>query len=583
MAYYHKEKREFIPISTNQNAMPFYVSFTEEGVLFGEDAKRELNINQANTIYDLLHLIGRKYSDPEFQEEMKKWPFKIISDSDDKPIIETRIKDAITHYYPEEILTMTFKYLMKKATDYLTPHNKYKKVKETLIAVPSYLDKNQTRIIEDAATKANFHLRSCFNKEQFVLHILSEDNSETPNVVLIGIGSDSFSIYLYGNDGGLFDIISSYNNIKFGGDSFTGKIVDYFAGNFNKKFNCNINKSNESMMILKEECEKIKIRLSSEENVSISCKSIFEGHDLIDTISRSIFENICSDLFVFIKIQLDNFLKNANFQKNDVKKVIIFGGSSKIPAIQQTIKNYFDNLDLSFHENSDKLAIFGVSLFAHMYKKTSVLTDILLLDRLKLSFGIETADKTIKYFLPTEKDCYYKPKSFLFTTSKDNQTKVILKIFEGERIYSCHCHLIGTIELNGIEPAPKGIPQIEVTMVNKSFGNSDFIQIIVKDKKTGNYEKFVFYYFDVKLNDDEIDFFKSSSIEFKQKDEELKKEIEKKFELEKYCFNLRNLIENDEYKNNISLKEKDEINKEINDIFDWINTNKYSSIYDFER
>ena len=581
MAVFHAKKGcEILPISKGKYSMPSYISFTDDGVLFGEDAKNQLISNPTNTIYDFLHLISDKYSDPEYQHRLKSYPFKIVKDSHDKPQIEVTFKGEIKRFYLKEILGMIFQHLKEIATSYLTSSKKYKKVLHAKVILNS---DSHRETIHDALVLAGFNPFYPV-KRSIALSCglgLQELRNET-NAVVISCGSNSFDLWIY-QICGMFETRAEQSCKTLGGNNFDERLSDYFAGRFNEQYKCNIYESPESIGVLRSACENVKIQLTTNENASIFCPSIYEGHDLKDEISRSTFECICDDMFNGMITNIENALEKAEMKKEDISYVILFGGTSKIKRIQKIIQNFFNNLEVKICENASELALLGAARQAYYYKLNyqEIEVYVLIIDSLILSFGIETSDGNTKFFL-SNKNGYYRNKSFLFTTSKDNQTKVAINVFEGKRLKSKNNRLIGKFEFDGIEPQPKGVPQIEVTMKSACFGNGNFIKIKVMDKKTGKYECFIIEYAKIKLDEDVINYIISDSKNHELKEEETQNEIDKKFELQNFCFNVKNWIENGSCQKLISKSEKDAVNKEINDVLDWIDSNKNESISNFE-
>ena len=581
MAVYHSKKGgEIIPISKGKYSMPSYISFTDDGVLFGEDAENQLISNPTNTIYDFLNLISDKYSDPEYQHRLKTYPFKIVDDSHDKPQIEVTLKGENKRFYLEEILGMIFQRLKEIASSYLTSSKKYKKVSHATVTIYS---ESHRETIRKALVLAGFNPFYSSSRSITLLSAFGfQELEEETTVMAIYAGPNSLDLQIY-NIFGLFETLAEQSCENLGGKNFDERLTNYFSDRFNEHYKCNICKSQESMSVLRDACENVKIQLTTKENASIICPSIYEGHDLKDEISRSTFECICDDMFNELITNIENALKKAEMKKEDVSNVILFGDTSQIQRIQKIIQNFFNNLEIKIVENADELAVLGAARKAYYHKLSyqHIEVYVLIIDTLSLSFGIETSDGNTKFFL-SNKNGYYSNKSFLFTTSKDNQTKVAIKVFEGERLKSKKNRLIGKFEFDGIEAQPKGAPQIEVTMKCTRYGNEDFVKIKVTDKKTGKYECFIIEYKTVKLDDGVISYIVSDSKNHELKEEKARNETEKKFELQKFCFNAKNWIENGSHAKLVSISEKDAINKEINDVLDWIDSNKNEPLSHFE-
>lgn len=455
---FRHQKVEIIPNYNFRQQTPSYISFTDDRILFGEEAKIESIKNPSNTIYDIKRIIGRKFSDPEFQKEMQNWPFKIVSDYSDSPIIEVEFKGQMEHFTPCEILTMMFKHIKKTAENHLTPKNKYKKVKYTVLSVPTYFDENQRNIMKMAAQSAGLNvmtiplepIMSCIS-----FGISDHYFEEIRKSLVLDLGGKTFDISLFDIDGGLYELIKSKSYINLGGDDIDDTLMNYFSEGFKEKFNCDLRKSSTAVKQLKFQCERLKIALSSRENISISCKSIFENHDLIEEISRSKFESLNDHIFKSIVNRIDTFLKEVKVEKNELNYIVLTGGPSNIPQIKNYIHDFFDGKEIITSKNPEQTVVSGVSIHAEIWKSDINCRnrcDVFVVNEINKTTGIRTSNQIKLDFIKSGHYIWENIEKGLFTTSHDSQKKVIIQVYEGERVKINDSHLIGTFEFKINKP-----------------------------------------------------------------------------------------------------------------------------------
>lgn len=581
---FHHKKIEIIPISSNQKSMPFYISFTDNGILFGNDAKAQSFINPTNIIYDILFLLDRKYSDPEFQNDMKKWPFKIVGDMKDRPKIEVTINNQIKQFYPEEMLSMIFDHLKKIASSYLVPCNKYKKVRNAQVSVPCFLYEKLNKPIQKAAKMADFD--ECYTFEREIVSAFPFEDlhyrkiDDKAHFLIIHIGGKYFNAYVY-------NVNCEYSyDLNLGGDAFDERIANYFIDRFNKKFNCDVNLLPYDMNKFKIECEKVKIKLSTENEASISYESFFNGHNLVDIISRSTFERINNDLFTSMINHIENVLQKSKITKENISKIFLIGGSSKIPRIHQIIKEIFLNKsDIELFENPEEKGVLGIAECSHFLKELNsrlIEVETLIIDNIKNSIGIGTYDGNYIMFIDKNNENHMSDRQkYLFTTSKDYQTKVVINLYKGEMTKTNENQFLCKFEFDVIKPELRGIPQIEVTIWICYFLNNVYIKTKVEDKKTGKYEKFIFGYNKLDKNDC-VQMIRDSN-ELRLKNDENKKRFDAKLQLENFCFNARNFIINSKFSPLIKKSEKECIDNEINNALKWCDSQTNSTFLDFEN
>ena len=558
--------------------IPSYVAFTDEERLFGYSAYNQALTNPTNTVFGLLRLIGRNFSDPEFQQDIQHLPFKILRGDRDKPKIEVQWKGEMKQFYPEEILSMILSHMKEIAEITLK-----EEVAEAVISVPADFNDLKRRIIKDAATIAGLKVPYlvCSSTLAGIAFDLENKSDDERHVLVYDFGGGSVDVSLLNIDGGLYEVMAVAGNSHLGGEEIINRLINFFADRFQKKYNCDLRQSPSALRRLYRECERATRTLSYATLASINCDSLYEGHDYNDCILRAQFENLNDDLFKSTLDPIKQVLKDANVGKYFITDIVLVGSSSLIPRVRQLIQEYFNGKERSFYGVSENEAVaYGAAAEAAMYKgdPSERIEDHLLFDVTPISLGIETLGEVMDVIIPRNATIPAKG-SKTFSTTFDNQTSYTVKVYEGERTRTRYNNLLGSFELTGIKPAPSGATVIEVTFDITADGN---IKVSAQDKSPGNIKKISIENEMGRLSKDYI----KKSIENEQmyieQDRENRKKIEAKNELEYYCFSLHISLTKEEIANAITQAEKDIINKEINDTLNWVDYNQYAEISVFE-
>eukprot|EP01094_Clydonella_sp_ATCC50884_P029327 TRINITY_DN914_c0_g1_i1.p1 TRINITY_DN914_c0_g1~~TRINITY_DN914_c0_g1_i1.p1 ORF type:complete len:661 (+),score=324.84 TRINITY_DN914_c0_g1_i1:50-2032(+) len=573
VAVWKNDRVEIIPNEQGNRTTPSYVAFTDNERLVGEAAANQASLNPKNTVFDAKRLIGRRFGDEVVQKDRLLWPFEVTQGDGGKPLIKVQFKGEEKTYLPEEISAMVLTKLKATASSYLGYD-----VKDAVITCPAYFNDSQRVATKDAGRIAGFNVLRIINEPTAaaMAYGLNKRSESDLNILVFDFGGGTLDVSLVQMYEGMFEVKATGGDTHLGGEDIDNVLVDHFAKEFKRKHKMDLSESQRSLRRLRTACEKLKRTLSTSTQANLEVDALFEGVDFYTKLTQARFNDLCADIFQRCMEPIDGVLADGKITKDQVHEVVLVGGSTRIPRMQQLLKEYFNGKEPCKSIHPDEAVAAGAAVQAAILSDTATgdAAECLLVDVTPLTLGVEAAGGKMAAIVERATPIPV-TKSKMFATNHDNQESVRVKIFEGERPLTRDNHCLGTFVVGNIPPQPRARARIEVKFDIDADG---ILNVSAEEQGSGKKGSLTITNDAGRLNQEQIEEMLETAKKFEEADKRRAEELDWRSSLENYAYTMRSRTDEAEVRDNIEEDEKAQLSEAADAALNWLDENEHAPL-----